>query len=808
MNYHLNRDGQNLGIFPGEELERRRATGELTGRELVWAPGMAQWQTLDFVLGRVTGNPAATSVKAADSNKSHLVAWGIIVVILLVGVGMIAVTFHTLRRPATVQSGQDRPSGMQAASKPVVVDPTTLTKTDIDKAQREFRVRQYIDGYLLRGDRSAEYDGQVLNLLTNWISSNFGGPINTNFPSLSELSKKVADNPNCTDPLALTVAAINSIELHEMNIRLERAVKVFEHSPHLGYPKFFATVMLGNKLIDERIDRKAALDLQALQYFQDTLTDGSLKPEDQQDIAESLISGWGKSFFYRNSRSICLMVEKQGHDFQWLALTLHGEDEIDAAWKARGSGYVDSVTAAGWKGFAYHLANARKDLTKAWKLHPRWPLAPGLMIYVSLGGSDIAEMRLWFDRTVAAQIDYPLAWQDMRWGLRPRWYGDLDSMLAFGETALKTRRFDTDVPENYFDSVSDVESEQECSLGQHIYGRDDVWPHLREMYEGYVAEPTLSNDRRASWRSTYAAVAYLAGKYDVAREQLQQLNWRPYPHNLQNWGRDLSLMPMEVAARTGSQAEKVAAAQSALQTFDPAAAMKIYAELASATNTDERTRAYAQERQYTLQMNQKLATGQWVDFMPVDTNFTGWNISFGKFKLLPDGALEVHANEEGHLIFSRVPLGTNIEVRGEFEVVSSSTRSFQAGLALGLPQFDGYNWISFRIKRNDHEGDLGSMSKHWILPQVSAPAVLNNFTNTFYFGLHNGRATAKINDVNVLNDLPQPRYTYFNPHEFLFGLGAFNDSNSTVIRYRHIQIRLTAPTESGAEMFVPTKTAP
>ena len=93
-------------------------------------------------------------------------------------------------------------------------------------------------------------------------------------------------------------------------------------------------------------------------------------------------------------------------------------------------------------------------------------------------------MRLWFDRTVAAQLDYPSAWSNLRWGLRPRWYGDLEAMLAFGKTALNTRRFDTDVPRILFDTIADVQSELKLPPGNHIYGRPDIWPPLQAMYEG------------------------------------------------------------------------------------------------------------------------------------------------------------------------------------------------------------------------------------------------------------------------------------------------------------------------------------
>jgi hypothetical protein len=299
----------------------------------------------------------------------------------------------------------------------------------------------------------------------------------------------------------LTVAAVNTVELHEMIRRLERAISGFEHSRHKAYPKFYATVLLTDKIFADRADRIPVLDALAMQRLKEAFADGSIRPEDQAEIADILIMGWGEGFFSRNATAIYPLIRDQGNSFQWLALVLEGEFQINEAWKARGDGYSNTVTEKGWEGFREHLAEARECLTRAWKLQPNLPLAADKMMTVALGDSKLAEMRLWFDRTLAAQIDYPHAWSEMRWGLRPRWYGDLDSMQAFGVMAVNTRRFDTDVPRVFFDVVSDLEAELELPHGQHIYGREDIWPHLQEMYEGYIAAPSQAAPRDG-WRST------------------------------------------------------------------------------------------------------------------------------------------------------------------------------------------------------------------------------------------------------------------------------------------------------------------
>jgi hypothetical protein len=690
--------------------------------------------------------------------------------------------------------GVVQPFAMAAARRPVLWNANTRTWADVRNTDREFRVRQYLEGYQARGDRNPECDLLAQQFLTNWIAQNYGGAMDTNLPPLSVLSDRLASDPACQDPLLLTIAAINTIELHEANRRFTRAIKGFENSKHLAYPKFFATVMLAGKLIQDQAGRQPVLDAQALQYLKTALTDGSLQPGDQAKLAEILINDWGRDFFKRNAAAVCPLVQEQGGTFQWLALVLEGEFQINEAWRVRGDGYASSVSDAGWKGFAGHLGQARKNLTQAWQLRPDLPLAPCRMITVALGDGDFSDMRTWFDRTTVAQLDYAVAWNEMRWGLRPRWYGDYKSMLAFGVTALNTRRFDTDVPRMFFDSLSDLESEMGLPAGRHLYARADIWPDLQEMYEGYIAEPSLSEDSRAGWRSTYAVVASLAGKYDAAQKQFQALNWQPHPWNLTGWGRDLSLLPMEVAARTGPQSARVTAAEARRESGDAGGALQIYNSLSAAGNLislelDPLTGSFVRDRLATLGVEQRLQAGGWVDFLPTDTNFTGWHIGFGKFKLLPDGGLEVQSDPNGHLAYSRVRLGTEFEVRGQFEVVRSSTTAFQAGLVMGVPQYENYNWYAFRMKRNNDEGDVASFSQHWTSRQIVQSVPLDAHVNSFDFRFQNGLVTATVDGHQVFTDAAPPKDSNVTTNEFLLGLGAFNDSNSSVIRYRQIQVR-------------------
>jgi hypothetical protein len=803
MDYHLNQQGQTVGVFPLEELRRRRNYGELTGTELVWCQGMVEWQTLDTVLQRESpgDSHAPHSLPKPESKLiPNLMMAGVVLggVIGLVFIG--SVIFYRIHGIPTALrqavSKVERPvrfgrsSALAEASKPIHWTTNTLTAVQMLARQREFRIRQYLELYKKYGDRKLAYDADARMMIEMWIDTSYGGPLRTSNAVVVAMCDKLAANPACDDPLVLTVTAANELEMHEAVRRLDRALKGYEHSQYKAYPRLYATVTLAAKLTDLRRDsrRVAELDFSAKRLLKEALQDGSIQPEDQADFADILIDGWGSGFVQRNGATLPSIVEAAGDRFQWLAFMLEGEQQIDAAWHARGGGYVDTVSQEGWRGFREHMARARASFTKAWALRPDLPFAAARMIYVSLGDSDLHEMRLWFDRTVALQIDFQGAWTQLRWGLRPRWYGDVDSMLALGVAAANTRRYDTDVPRKLYDSIYDVEQELELPPGQHIYGRADVWPHLQEMYDGYLAEPSRVSERNG-WRNAYATIAFIGEKYDVARTQLEALNWQVDGQHFMGWGCDLTLMPLEVAARTGAARKQVDVAEAASHDAALGQALRIYTQLNTETNLDERTQSYVQERLTTLTTEQRLEKGEWIDFLPTEEKLTGWAVERGQCTAMPDGSLVVQSDQGGHIIYSRTRVGTDFEIRGTFDVVQSSTGAFQAGVVMGMPHFGSYGWYGFRIKRNPDDGDIASFAEGWSTRQIHKLVTLNNDTNTFYLRFQHGLVTVRVNDEQVFKDAKAPQNWSVPTTDSLVGLGAFNDMNDTVIRYRNVQIR-------------------
>lgn len=793
MEYHLHGQGRDLGVFPLEELQRRRQSGGLTGTELVWREGMAQWQSLDSILSAA---PAATRsmppplpASALKKNPNSLVAWVVAggIVMFLAGASLMGVLVVKVAQRLRVQSQGATGNDLLLASKPIVWNTNSLTEREVQKRAKAFRVREYIDGYKERGHRDTPCDAESLQFLRTWIDSYYGGAQTVATAKLQELADKLVSSANCDDPLVLTATAVTGPELHESIYRLERALKDFGDSRYRAYPQFYATVVLANDVRDDP-GRVEVLDATALALFKKAFHDGSFRPQDQPELAEILVNGWGYNFFTRKGAVIASIAQKAGKPYEWLGLVLEGEHEVVQAWRSRGGGYGNTVSQASWQAFETHSEAAQDSFTRAWTLRPDLPLAPERMVYVAMGISGLEEMRLWFDRTTAAQIDYPRAWTDMRWGLRPRWHGSLESMRALGVAAINTRRFDTDVPRKFFDVVTDMESESHMPYGQHIYGREDIWPQFQQMYEGYLAAPSETN-LIEGWRTSFSVVAYLAGHYDVARKQLEKLKWRPLQNSLEGWDQDLSLMSLEVASRTGPMAVQVNSAEEASKMGNVTAALQAYQALSHTPGLDELTSRYVDARIAALKLEQALQQGGWVDFLPKKDEDPAWVCLRGKYHCIEDGSVEIEAGPTGYLLFPRARIGSNFEVRGEFEPVRSSNHSFQAGLVAGMPDLRDYDFYAFRMKRNENEGEVASLSYAWSKRQLERTVKLNDSTNSFQLRFEEGRATASFNDLQIFRDAKIPGPLRVPRQEFMAGLGAFNDSNQTVVRYRHVQIR-------------------
>jgi hypothetical protein len=607
--YYVSRAGQRLGEFPLDAIHLRRARGEFNGTEWLWTPGLAEWTPIDQVLGptpRAGGLRTAPPEHAGIASRNALRWWliGGFAAVLVIGlVTALSVTaFNRLKRatdlaPARVSTqgpAQDN-SGVELAGPLPAATPTTRTVSSRCAANSEFRARHYLAAYLDDTRRQGPLDPRGVDYIEALFEYSFNQGDTACGERVTRLGRELLSTATEQDPILIALLGDQLLLDQTESKRLHLlASQTHVEGRHKHYPRFCLEVFIANRSSTEPV-RRAAYEAAALTHLAEAVRDKSLPATDAEIIAENLVTGWGDIFFENQRDAVCAIFSNAGPEWRWLALTLNGERHVQDAWDARGGGYAQTVTSDGWTQFRHHLKLAATHFEAAWQEHPERPLTAARMIYVKMGQSEETAMRLWFERAIAAQIDYAPAWDKMTFALYPRWHGSHAAILTLGRAGLATGRFDSEAPFRYVESIYALDKDMQLlKTDETNLTRADLWPDVARVYEGYLAEPNQAH-RTRYWRTKYACVAYLAGRYDEARTQLDQMDMPPALFELRAWGRPLSHMPLEVRARTGPAGLAVATAERALKNGDQSASRAAYRSLLDTTQ-DEHTRAWARHR--------------------------------------------------------------------------------------------------------------------------------------------------------------------------------------------------------------------
>lgn len=262
------------------------------------------------------------------------------------------------------------------------------------------------------------------------------------------------------DPLFLNLAAgVLGNSPPELNTRALAALENSRYNPFIGY---ITAARVNARLAAQKApqaDQEAQFRI-TLDYLRAALRTELLHANEFVVLAYWLDSGVGDLLFKRCGAEVCYILQTSPGIPAWGVDYFEGKRHLNEAWKARGDGPNDKVTPEGWQGFRDHLAQARVHFVDSWKAEPTAPLAATQMILVAMGEEgQIDSQRLWFDRAVAAQMDYMLTYANMRWSLRPRFGGSIEAMLSFGEECMRTGRYDTTVPYEYVLAVQDASTE-------------------------------------------------------------------------------------------------------------------------------------------------------------------------------------------------------------------------------------------------------------------------------------------------------------------------------------------------------------
>lgn len=252
----------------------------------------------------------------------------------------------------------------------------------------------------------------------------------------------------------------------------------------------------------------------------------------------------------------------------WLFNMIRGTYEIDEAWEHRGGDVASTVTKEGWSGFEMHLKLAGRVLTEAWEMRPEYPEAAAQMIKVAMAGhaGPGETERLWFDRAVAAQMDYFPAYISFLQSIEPRWGGSHRELEAFSQECLETGRYDTGVPWIYFIAIRKIATELPGNSWRMTYRSKKVRENFNVLFDNYLNEPTRINYKNLILTQK-ALVNAWQGNYDDILSLLSTMKKRPnlksgflgYPVSW--YGRNWECVEAEARAFTGPKQDLLVEAE-------------------------------------------------------------------------------------------------------------------------------------------------------------------------------------------------------------------------------------------------------
>jgi len=199
----------------------------------------------------------------------------------------------------------------------------------------------------------------------------------------------------------------------------------------------------------------------------------------------------------------------------WL---LKGTAYIRLAWNARGGGYADTVSEAGWKLFGERLGTAQADLEHAWQLYPKDPEIAHQMMTVMLGqGGDRDRMELWFNRSMAINPNDYDACSAKLYYLEPKWYGSQEAMLDFGRECVHNTNWGGHVPLILMDAHHAIYTRYvDPSEKTNYWNQPYVWADLKASFDRFFE----LNPGAVGSHHDFAWYAYQCGQWDEFNRQL------------------------------------------------------------------------------------------------------------------------------------------------------------------------------------------------------------------------------------------------------------------------------------------------
>jgi hypothetical protein len=311
----------------------------------------------------------------------------------------------------------------------------------IDQAVIKYCLKTTVGAYDSGGLKNPKWDADARRSLETfarmlaWTNGSPSGLIADLKTYLSRLSDLKCDDPMIRY-LNLRYAQPESRSPVENSTAMAEVAAALQKSQYPDIRKFYAFKWYRNSLLVPTPKRPEVSTLleTAASYLVKALDDTSMGMREADQTCDYLMTA---PWWAEPTRWNCYRILEPALTNRWsgtsLPLLTKGRAYLSFAWQARGTGYADTVKENGWKLMGERLDIAAIALEAAWKLDSKDKRICREMMRVELGkGRGLPHLEVWFQRGMKLDSgDYDLCSEKLE-SLRPRWYGSIEEMIAFG----------------------------------------------------------------------------------------------------------------------------------------------------------------------------------------------------------------------------------------------------------------------------------------------------------------------------------------------------------------------------------------
>jgi hypothetical protein len=565
-------------------------------------------------------------------------------------------------------------------------DPHAYTARQYLQDELEFNRRTLAGIYKQVGHRDPKWDKQAIEFLDamalRFVSTSYNYITRLDEPrpitELEKLGKAVRD-AGCDDPLIEDLYSVTLLDQNKVSESKPLNRDAAEKLMTSKYPVFRAANSLRRALRGVKREQSP----EDFEHFSKLLFDANAAtvkfsdfPGIDRRIVLKMILPDFESWPLQHQQEFWQSLRAANAD-AWITDILEGEYHISAGWAARGTDWANNVTDEGWKTLHAELVQSRRCFHDAYRLQPKFPEAAVGMIGVCTGDPAPGEsLRGWFDRAVAAQIDYNVAYSRYLNAILPRWFGSHELMYQFALECADSGRYDTDVPLYFQQVLNDI---VEDSNHDWSYWRQ---PGVADRSADVLSHYAASTAHPRYFFSETVGYSWQVGRYDLGRIALDKMNGKYDASGFDVAGAIPARAVSCVYAMTSALGPQLKQAEDTIAAGNADAGIKQYQALAQQIKSDDRAAAWILGRPQELLWLQAFDKGDAVNIVP-DQHLTGWYNAGGEFTSDGTAVTGQTSSSPGYLLCG-TKFGNRWELHATIEVLPDTTGKIPAYSAGGL----------------------------------------------------------------------------------------------------------------------------